>query len=55
MKEKRLIPDWLQANMTYIEQWIARPGRWNRIVPGCPKQHESTISIACPVIHPTNY
>jgi len=60
MKNMRLIVNLTQAwvhkkfNDNFVEQWMARPGKWNRTVPGSPKSHESTQLVEISVIHPSN-
>ena len=60
MKNMILIVNLTQAwvhkkfNDNFVEQWMARPGKWNRTVPGSPKSHESTQLVENSVIHPSN-
>jgi len=38
----------------FMQQWRNRQGIWNKVVPGCPKNHETKSMSLHPSIHPSN-
>jgi len=55
-EEIMLTEDWVEGNFykEFIEQWRIRQGIWNKVIPGCPKNHEMESNSLGPTIHPSH-
>jgi len=52
-EEIYLTGDWVDTNFNqgFVEQWKCKQGIWNKVVPGCPKSHDTETSGLKPTVH----